>query len=110
MLDPLEGTSELTAAAGARAFLAGCDLLAHDIRVQRARALLREMEFPGIVRPLVEDDIDHLRNHIAGALDHDGVADPDVAPLAQHLALAADTLDVVLIMQGDVLHDHAADA
>ena len=68
------------------------------------------MEFLGRLRPLVEDDVDHLRDDVAGALDHDGVADPDVAPLAQNLTLVADALDVVLVVQGDVLHDHAADA
>ena len=55
-------------------------------------------------------DVDHLRNHVAGALDDDGVADPDVAALAQLLAVAADALDVVLVVQRDVLHDDAADA
>ena len=39
----------------------------------------------------------------------DGVADADVAALAQFLAIAADALDVVLIVQRDVLHDDAAD-
>src|SRR5205823_56097 len=61
-------------------------------------------------RPLVDNDIDHLRNDVAGALDHDGVADPDIAALAQLLAVAADTPDVILIVQRDVLHDDAADA
>ena len=31
-------------------------------------------------------------------------------PLAERLAVAADALDVVLVVQRDVLHDHAADA
>ncbi|MET4825857.1 hypothetical protein ABH972_003446 [Bradyrhizobium ottawaense] len=78
--------------------------------MERARTLLREREFPGAFRPLVQDDVDDLRDHIAGALDHHGVADPDVAPLAQHLALVADALDIVLVVQRDVLHDHTADA
>src|SRR5712672_1015347 len=63
-----------------------------------------------VLGPFVDDDVDHLRNHIAGALHHDGVADSDVAPLAQLLTVAADTPDVVLIVQGHVLHDDAADA
>ena len=49
------------------------------------------MIFPGVRRPLVDHDIDDLRNDVAGALDHDGVADPDIAALAQLLAVAADT-------------------
>src|SRR5689334_23153910 len=110
MFDLLERTGELARAAGARALFAGRRLLAHDVGVQRAWALLRKLEFLRALRPLVDHDIDHLRDHVAGALDHDGVADPDVAPLAQHLALVADALDIVLIVQRDVLHDDAADA
>src|SRR5207244_13389615 len=64
---------------------------------------------PGALRPFVEDAIAPLWNHVAGALDHDGVADADVAALAQLLAVAADTPDVILIVQRDVLHDDAAD-
>ncbi len=63
-----------------------------------------------VARPLVDHDVDDLRNHVAGALDHDGVADPDIAAPAQFFAVAADALDVILVMQRDVLHDHAADA
>ena len=67
------------------------------------------MKFFGAFRPLVDHDIDHLRNHVAGALDHHRIADPDIAALAQLLALVADPLDVILIVQRDVLHDDAAD-
>ncbi len=110
MFDLLVGTGELAGAAGAGALLAGGGLLAHHVGMQRTRALFRKMIGPCILRPLVDHDIDNLRDHVAGALDHDGVADPDVAALAQLLAVAADTPDVVLIVQRDVLHDHAADA
>src|SRR5262249_8257429 len=106
----LIGASELAAAAGAGFLFAGGSLAANDVGVQRARALLRESELPGALRPLVEDDVDDLRNDVAGALDHDSVADPDVAALAQYLPLVADALDVVLVVQRDVLPDHAADA
>src|SRR5205814_5416625 len=110
VLDLLVGTGELAGAAGARPLFPGRGLLAHHIGVQRARALLRELKRLRILRPLVEDDIDHLWNHVAGALHDDGVADPDVAAVAQLLAVAADALDVVLVVQRDVLHDDAADA
>ena len=40
----------------------------------------------------------HLRDHVAGALDHHGVADADVVPR-----------DLVVIVQRGVLHDDAAD-
>ena len=64
------------------ALLARRRLLAHHVGVQRARALLREVKLLRALRPLVEHDVDHLRDDVAGALDHDGVADPDVAALA----------------------------
>ena len=67
------------------------------------------MIFLRALRPLVHYHIDNLRDHVARALDDDGVADADVAPLAQHLALAANPLDVVLVVQRHVLHDDAAD-
>src|ERR1035437_10400234 len=110
VLDLLVRTGELAAAAGAGALLAGGGLLAHDIGVQRAWTFLRKMEWPGAVRPLVEHHVHHLRNDVAGALNDDGVADPDIAALAQLLAVAADALDVILVVQRDVLHDDAADA
>ena len=81
-----------------------------DGGVQRARAFRGEVIGLGVLRPLVDDDVDHLRDDVAGALDDDGVADADVAALAQGLAVAADALDVVLVVQRDVLHDDAADA
>src|ERR1700738_4945519 len=110
MLDLLVGTGELAGAAGAGALLAGGGCLAHHLGVQRARTLPRKTVRPGVLRPLVEHDVDHLRNHVAGALHDHGIADPDVAALAQLLAVAADALDVVLVVQRDVLHDDAADA
>src|SRR5712671_6861738 len=110
MLDLLVGTGELAGAAGAGALLAGRGLLAHHLGMQRARASLRKLIRPSIPRPLLEHHVDDLRNHVAGALDDDGVADPDVAALAQFFAMAADAPDVILIVQRDVLHDDAADA
>ncbi len=109
VLDPLVGTGELAGAAGAGALLAGCGLLAHHVGVQRARTLFREVKFLGAFRPLVGHHVHHLRDDVAGALDDDGVADADIAALAQLLAVAADALDVILIVQRDVLHDDAAD-
>src|SRR5437899_1345326 len=110
MLDLLVRAGELAGAAGASALLAGCGLLAHHLAVKRTRTSLRKLIGPRIPRPLVEHHVHHLRNHVAGALDDDGVADPDIAALAQLLAMAADAPDVILIVQRDVLHDDAADA
>src|SRR3954464_6771677 len=108
MFDLLVGTGKLATAAGPRALLASRGFLAHHIGVQWTGALLREMKFFGVLRPLVDHDVDDLRDDVASALDDDGVADPDVAALAQLFAVAADALDVVLIVQCDVLHDDPA--
>src|SRR5262249_15322448 len=57
---------------------------------------------------LIRDNIDNLRDNIAGTLHHHGVADADVAAVAQLFTSYAP--DVVLVVQRDVLHDDAADA
>src|SRR5262249_19701268 len=110
VLDLLERTGELAGAARPRALLARRRLLAHHVGVQRARALLREVEFLGAFRPFVDEAVDHCRVPAAGPWAHPGVADPDSAALAQPLALFADAFDVVLIVQRHVLQDAPADA
>ena len=60
-------------------------------------------------RALLEDDVDDLRDHVAGALDDDGVADADVLAVADRLTVIADAGDVVLVVQRRVLHHDAAD-
>src|SRR4249919_720085 len=110
MLDFLERTSEFTCAPGAGALLAGRGFLTHDIGVQIARALLRKMIGPGILRALVDNDVDNLRNDVAGALDDNGIADANIAAFTQLLAIAADSLDVILVVQRDVLHDDPTNA
>src|SRR6185437_10405040 len=110
MLDLLERTGEFAGAAGTGALLAGGGFLAHDIGVQVARAFGGEAIGLGVLRTLVQHHVHHLRNDVAGALNDDGVADADVAALAQRFAVAADALDVVLVVQRHVLHDDAADA
>jgi hypothetical protein len=90
-------TGELAGAMGARARLAAGDDLAHHFGLQRARAVFRKVIG---LRParLVVNDLDHLRDDVAGALDRHRVADPHAQPL-----------DLVLIVQGGVLHHHTAD-
>src|ERR1700730_11745995 len=108
MFDFLKWTRKLAAATGARTFLAGRGRLAHDIGMQWAWAFCREAIFLLSTR-LVYDYVHNLRNDVAGALNNDGVADADVAALAQLLAVPADALDVILVVQCRVLHDHTAD-
>src|SRR6478736_1490659 len=110
MFDLLERTGELAGTTGARAFLAGRSLLTYDIGVQRTRAFFWKMKFFCTSWPLVDHDIDHLRNHVASALDDDGIADPYIAAVTQLFPVTADAPDVVLVVQRDVLHDDAADA
>ena len=82
---------------GARALGAAGDDLAHHVGVQRARALFRKLIGLGAARALVEDDAEHLRNDVAGALDGHRVADADIEPL-----------DLLFVVQGRVLHHDAA--
>src|SRR5258708_19508698 len=104
MLDLLVGTGELAGAAGARALLAGRGLLAHHLGMQRARTFRRKVILLFPTR-LVRYYVNNLRDDVAGALDDDGVADPDIAALAQLLAMAADAPDVILVLQRHVLYD-----
>ena len=99
VLEPLERTGELAGAAahhrlGARrrglpAPAAVCS--GHGQWVGKAKG-------SASVGPLVQHHADDLRDHVAGALQDHGVADPDV--------LAGDLVGVV---QGGVAHHHAAD-
>src|SRR5580700_6584218 len=61
------------------------------------RAVVGELVAHGVLRTPVEHDGDDLRDHVAGALHNDGVADADVL-----------TLDLVLVVQGGALHAAAA--
>src|SRR5258708_9640507 len=85
VFDLLVRTAKFACAAGAGALLAGRGLLAHDVSVQIARALLREMIGLGIPWTLVDDHIDNLRNNVAGALHDDAIADANIAAFAQFL-------------------------
>ena len=76
--------------------------LAHGVAAA-GRAYGREDVGLGARRALVERHLEHLRDHVAGALHHDGVADTDVDAAADRLAVAADALDVVLVVQRRVL-------
>src|SRR6185437_8895167 len=103
VLDALEGAGELAGAAADDAVdWVALGVLALDVarqrRVQWAWAVGGEVERDGVLRPLLGNDGDDLRDDVAGALDDDGVADPDV--------LAGDLVGVV---QGGVLDDDAAD-
>src|SRR5262249_42649303 len=110
MLDPLVRAGEFAGTAGARALFAARGLLAHDLRVQRARTLLREPIRLCIARALVDHDGAHLGDPAAGARAPPGLAKAEAAPPAQLFPPPADAFDVILIMQRRVLHDDAADA
>src|SRR5262249_57936644 len=96
MLDLLIGTSELTAAAGDRAFLPGCGGVTNNRRVQEARTAAGKFVWLCILRPLLHNDFEHLRDDVAGALDANRVADAHIEPL-----------DLVGIVQRCVLNHDA---
>jgi hypothetical protein len=53
-------------------------------------AEVREHVTGRVRRALLHHHVEHLRDHVAGAQHHHGVADPDVPALADRLAVAAD--------------------
>ena len=97
MLDALEWASELAGATAHDGFHPGRRRLLGQRCLQRARAVGRELERNRVGGPLVEHRAEDLRDHIAGALQDHGIADPDVL-----------TGDLVGVVQGCVLDHHAA--
>src|SRR5690606_14975375 len=71
--------------------------------------LVREFIGYRVYRSLLQHHVDNLRDDITGALDDDGVANADVAALADRLAALAQTLDIVLVVERRVGDHHAAD-
>src|SRR5262249_39391555 len=102
MLNFLIRTGELAGAPGTGTFLAGRRFLAHDVRMEITRAFLRKVIGLGVLWTLVDD--------VVRTLNDNGIADADVAAVSQRFAVAADALDVVFIVQGDILHDHSTHA
>ncbi|GJE45559.1 hypothetical protein AEGHOMDF_4758 [Methylobacterium soli] len=62
-----------------------------------------------IRRPLLQHDVHHLRDDVARALHHHGIADPDVTALTDRLAVAPDALDIPLVVERGVRHNDAPD-
>ena len=106
MLQPLHRLRRADQRAGAAAHR--LVLLAHRMAAAH-RTSLRKLVRLCVLRPLVHDDADDLRDHVAGALDHDRVADAKIDAVADRIAVVADALDVVLIVQRRVGNDDAAD-
>ena len=95
MLQPLDRLGRADEAAGAAPRHHA--LLAHR-EAAADRALVGELVGRRLRRAALQDDADDLRDHVAGALDDDGVAVAHV--------LAG---DFVLVVQRRALHDDAAD-
>ena len=97
-LDRLGGADEMPGAAAHHVGDAGLLIdLAHRRRAAN-RADLRENIGRSACGPLVEHDFENLRDHVAGALHDDGVADAHVLPR-----------DFVLVVERGVPDDDAAD-
>src|SRR5262249_20990823 len=79
MLDPLIRAREFAGTAETHPLLARCVDLAHDLRLLRARARRRK---PVCLRAawFLRHDTEHLRDHVAGALNLDSVADAHIEP------------------------------
>ena len=108
LLDRLRRADQLAGAAPPRIRLAGLLVdLAHRRRAAD-RADLGKHVGLRILRPLLEDHLDDLRDHVARPLDHDRVADHDLGAVADRRAEAVEALDVVLVVERDVDHRHAA--
>ena len=112
MPDALHGLRRANQPAGTAAhgiFLAGARVdFAHRMAAAD-RAFVGKLVRLRASRTFLQVHAQHLRDHIAGALDGDGVANADIGAVAQRLALRADALNEVLVVQGRVLHHHAAD-
>ena len=106
MAEPLDLLRRADEPAGAAAHRLA--LLAHGMAAA-GRAFGGKFVRLGAPRPLLQHHVDDLRNDVAGALDRHGVADADVGAAADRIAVVADALDVVLVVQRGVLHHHAAD-
>src|SRR5687767_13220278 len=73
-------------------------VLAHRMATASRASVRKDIRFR-VRWPLLRQDVEDLRNDVAGALDHHRVADPDVAPFADRLAAVADALDVILVVK-----------
>ena len=62
-----------------------------------------------ILRAFAQVNIGDFRDHIPGAIDLHPITHADVLAVADRLALAVQTGDVVLVVQGGVTDHHAAD-
>ena len=110
VLDRLGAADEAAGAAGDGIQLAGFLVFLPHRMAAADRAFRREDIFCRILWPLLQHNIEDLRNDIAGALDDNRVTDPDIMLLlADTLTGIADALDIVGIVQGGIGHDHAAD-
>src|SRR5690606_7280516 len=102
MLQPLDRLRRADQPAGTAAYRIATARLRVDVAHGMAaagRAFVGKFVRLRILRPLVEIDGDHLRDHVAGALYGHGVADADVVAAADRLAVAAEPGDIVLVVQ-----------
>src|SRR5712691_2355587 len=98
VLDLLIRAGELSGATRDRALLAGRRGIAHDRRVQVAGTAERKPVGLGAAWPLLQSDFEHLRDHVARALDRHRIADAHIEPR-----------DLVRVVERRVRHHYAAD-
>src|SRR5262249_17849863 len=94
----LEGACEFAGTTENRSLLARCRRSTHQRRLQGTWAMFGKMVGLGILRPLLQDHFQDLRDDITGTLDHHGVAEAH-----------AEAPYFVGVVQSRVLHDNTAD-
>ena len=109
LLDHLRRADQPAGAAAHRVRPAGLGVDVAHRMAAAGRADVGEDEGRRILRPPREVDVDDLRDDVAGALHGDEVADAEVLAVADRLAVGADALDVVLVVERGIGHHHAAD-
>src|SRR5690606_2568136 len=83
-------------------------LFAHGMTVAD-RASFRKGVWDGISRPLFHHDIKDLWNDVSSTLHDDRVTDADIMRLITNgFTGIADTLDIILVVQGCIGDNHAA--
>jgi hypothetical protein len=105
MLQPLDRLRRADQPAGAAAHRLA--LLAHRVGAAGGAGFGKGVR-RGVGRAAGEVDVEHLGDDVAGAVDRDGVADAQIAPLADRRAVGAAPGDVVLVVQRRIRDDDAA--
>ena len=108
LFNGLSGTHQFPGTAALGIHLAGLFIdFTHGGRTTHRTGLGKD-EGHGVLRALVEHHVNDLRDNVTGALDDHRIADAQIHAIADRLAIIAQTLDIVLIVQRGILDHHTA--